>query len=225
MKDEQQTFKSFVKQLLVPTTILIYVSTSLLQLKDNFEKLGIQVLIVTIFLLILLWTIYVWKSRIKTPNDPAGTIYKYNTKMRYGAIIALFLSVVPLLYTYEMYLMPVIRFEIDNKRSNDATLEYFNTYTIEATTVYGYSTIEDFGLISTFPKTKQDQQLYIKAKSKKQFYGKFMNDDKVRRYIASGDHFITLRAKVKDGTWAESSNMLLLTKDALRNGVIALTLK
>lgn len=223
---DDQSFKSFVKQLLLPSTILLYVLTLLLQLKESLEKLGLQIFSAGLFIILLLWTIYVWVARPPaTAMSTASGKFIYNKKVRYGAIAALLLSIAPLLYIIQIHRLPTIAIQVNNERNVDVNFGYFNNYNIMRIATNGLEYAESSGVIRVSPTTAGDGSLLVRAKSTSVFRGEFLNEQLIRHYLSEGDCFIQVYMKAKDGGLAQGNKMLLLTRGALQIGIVELVIQ
>lgn len=224
--DDDHSFKSFVQQLFLPCTILLYVLTLLLQLKESLEKLGIQVFSAGLFLFILLWALYVWTAR-RSPTGTSSDVrtFKYNKKLRYGAIAALLLSVAPLIYIAQIHSLPTIAIEISNHRNVDVIFGSFGNYNVMSIGTNGFEYAESAGVIRLSAVAAENRGLLVKAKSKSAFKGEFLNEGQIRHYLSEGDRFIQVYMRAKEGGLAQGDKMLLLTRAALEKGLVELTIE
>ena len=222
---DSTTFRSFLSQLLLPFSMFIYVSAIILKLKDSLYDLGPQLLCISIFLVLILWTVYAWITKVPSKINNDQLYYKYNKKIRYGAFVASILAVTPIFFVINSYQIPYIMFNIENKSDSGIYLSYFNNYEIiKKGGVWSDNTI-DRGLVGIYVKDNEADSLYVAPDSIQYFKAKILKKSKVRNYLKTGDCFIALDIDTKSKRYISCKNMLYLTRSALKNAVLDMEIK
>ncbi len=219
------TYLEFIKQLIAPLLAIVYVTTLILHFKNFVDSFGLQMFIIIIFILLLLWMIYVWISKVETEIYPKKNKYKFNSIVRYGSILAVLIACFPSYLIYNSDQIPNIYFTIENDSPNNINLNYFNDYYVKTRGTTGFFYVITNGVITIWPSIDDNKEpLLVEAKSSKVFRGIFENKNKIKNYIEDGDMFISLRITRNNGKSISSENMLHFTREALNSNILTLTL-
>lgn len=220
-KEEYMTFRKYISQFFVPLSMVIYVLAIVLQLKNLLDSLGPQLVSFTIFVVIIIWCVYVWRTKVPYQFSDDKKYYKYNNKIRFGAIIAVGLSLIPICFVAINFSASIVDFKIENNEDFGVNLEYFNSYRIISEDDYGRDQIVGKGSIGIYSTDNTTDSLYVPAKSTKYFRAKFFKKNKILNYIKNYDAFFELciRSKSK-GIYVRPKTKAHLTRKALKSVIL-----
>ena len=211
-RTEGGNFLDFIKQVFAPLVSLFYVLTVILQFKDKINQIGLQLFALAIFILAVLWTIYVWRN-YKTKT--------YSKLIRYGAIIASIIVLVPLVIVIIPHSAPIIKFSFTNKSDKVVLLRKYHQYLIHNMEPNGFTDIYASGILTL----KSINNTEIKQGETKYYECDFANKNQIEEYISNGNYFISISVNFTDSidSRINSDYLLLLNSENLKKIPFSIT--
>jgi len=218
-QEEPQSFSVFLKDLTLPISSFFGIGLFIVEFREKIDLLTTKLIFASLPILCLLWLIYVWSSFNLNKETQTKKIYQHKRIVRWGAIFAFLISLIPIYFLIVSLLPLKVNFVIDNKTKEKIQLKFLNRYNILAIGDNGIEYIVTSGILNI--NKEEQNSLIIPPNSTKRFFGVIENKSKLESFL-NGDFWIDLNIETNNNTRINCDKMLHLTRESLNENNLIL---
>ncbi len=199
------SFRAFLERVSLPYVLITGLVTTLANLKGALAQAGLRLLAVSVVVVAILWTYYVFTQRVPSQLAPGHSLPVHGRTARVLALVLTVLSLAPVWLAFHpqpAFELPRFSVMVWNEHDSDVSLEPVGEFYITAS----LSPVIDTQLASgKFQLGNGRDELHVPAKKSISVDGRFTDAALYEGFYQRGDLDIRFVIRTRDGRLLQSN--------------------